>query len=59
MVSKNLIVVVKFVIPVKYMIFGGCVKVKESSYTQVNIWVNNILILIDARAIYLGMNVLA
>lgn len=33
------------------MIFDGCVKVRESSYTQLIIWVNTILDHIDAQLI--------
>ena len=33
------------------LIFGGCLEVRESFYTQANIWVTTILSHIDSRAI--------
>ena len=43
--------------PSQIFIVGGYVKVRESLYTRVIIWVNNMLDHIDSRAIFLGMNV--
>ena len=41
------------------LIFGGYVKVRESSYTRVIIWVNTIPDHIDTRMFCLGMKTLA
>ena len=50
-VSKNLPVDTKIVRTSQILIFGGYVKVKESFYTRVIIWVNTILNHIDTTAI--------
>ena len=41
------------------LIFYGYVKVRDSLYTRVTIWVKAILNHIDPRQFYLGMKVLA
>ena len=49
MVSKNLPMSIKNLVPVKYWWFDGYLKLRESLYTQVIKWVNTILHHIDIR----------
>ena len=51
MVSKNLPVDIKILIPVKFLVFSEYVKMRESFSTRVIIWVNTILNHIDTRAV--------
>ena len=59
MVSKNLPMGIENCDTSQMKIFGGYVKVRESLYTRVIIWVHTILNHIDTRAIWLGLKVLA
>lgn len=52
MVSKNLLVDMKIIMPKEYSMYGGYVKVREYLYTWITIWVNANLDHIDTRVVF-------